>query len=405
MIHKVKKFLSPYLGEAPLLLALSGGPDSMALYYALKELGVNFECAHIDHGWRESSQKEAEWLKSVVPGLHVLTLSKSDFKGNLEEAGRRLRFQFLKEIAKKVGAKTILTAHHADDQAETVMKRLFEKVPPYSLRGISSVSEFEDLLLLRPLLNSTKQELLSYLGERKYLIDETNIDGPFLRAKMRKEMLPFLNEAFGKNCNDSFVKFHEEIEALQSYLKRQTESKYQKTEGPLGSFLALDADPYELKGMIVRFLKEEGLPVNYHLIDGIVENRFKSNIKFNDLYLDRCFLFNIKSNHELIEPIKLTDLIQIGPWTVRADSEKGGGWGWKSYFMGEVSTLAEGDLWLAPPDQETLKRRQADKIAQVLRISCPIIKNEKGDIYDFLRKPKKNLNSPCRILLKFTSLC
>lgn len=397
MLKTIKTFLSPYIGEAPFLLALSGGPDSMALYYALKELGIRVECAHVDHGWRESSRDEALWLKSIIPGLHVLSLKKEDFTGNLEDAGRRHRFRFLKEVAKNIGACAILTAHHKDDQAETVMKRLFEKVPPYSLKGIPAVSHIEGIPLLRPLLQISKEALIAYLGDRKYLVDETNHDGPFLRAKMRKEMLPFLNQAFGKNCNDSLFKFHHEIHELQSYLNRQIEAKYEKTKGPFGSFIKLEADPYELKAMIVRFLKEEGLRINYHLVDEMVKNRSRSNLKFNNLYLDRFYLFNFNSVEE--------DQVRFGSWKVSIDHEKEAVWGWKSYFKGEVSTLAEGDFEIAPPDEKTLKIRQSDKIPKPLRESCPIVINKKGDIYDFLRQPKKNLNSPCRILLKFTSLC
>lgn len=390
MIQKVKQFLTPYLGDTPFLLALSGGPDSMALYHLLNELKIPFECAHIDHGWRESSRKEAEWLKTVVPGLHALTLTKEDFKGNLEESGRRLRFEYLKKVAERIGAKAILTAHHADDQAETVMKRLLEKVPPYSLKGISAVSKKEGILMLRPLLNITKQELVAYLGDKPFIVDESNLEGPFLRAKMRKDMLPFLNDTFGKNCNESLGYFYKEIEELQAYLNRQTDSKYRKETGPFGSYLILDADPYELKGMIVRFLKEEGLAVNYEIVNEIIENRFKSNIKFNNLYLDRSVLFNLKS-------------ISADSWTVESDKEAD--WGWKAFLKGSVGTLAEGDCVLMAPDQETLKRRQSDKVPLPIRMACPIAQNEKGDIYDFLRPPKKNLNSPCRILLKFTSLC
>lgn len=397
----LKDFLRPYQG--PFLLALSGGPDSMALYYMLKELGVEVVSAHIDHGWREESRQEAEWLASIIPGLHVKRLEKSSFNGNLEESARRLRLDFLKETARKVGAEVIVMGHHADDQAETVMKRLFEKVPPYSLKAIPAVSKADGFTILRPLLSLSKKEILDYLGTRPYLVDSTNLEGPFLRSRMRRELIPFLNETFGKNCTTAFGHFHEEIEALQAYLKRQTEGKYRKISGPFGACLFLDGDPYELKFMIHRFLKEEGEPIHYQILEKIAQN--PSQARFGNLVVDRGVLFLCRALPECKGTIKLASGPNEAP-PFSAHVDKGEPLtGWEAFWRGEVSTGAEGDLWLSAPDPLSLKRRQDHKIASFLRHVCPIVKNERGEVFDFLLPPKKNPKTSLRILLKFTALC
>jgi tRNA(Ile)-lysidine synthase len=160
-LSELKHFLSRHWkAGSPVLLACSGGPDSKALLYLLLEAQTFFDLeiqvAHIDHGWREESVLEAQKLKAEVEGLglvfHLRTLTDLPMK---EEAARDGRYEKLKQIADEIGAQSILLAHQMEDQAETVLKRIFEGSALSSCGGMKEVS----MNLWRPLLKVSKKEL------------------------------------------------------------------------------------------------------------------------------------------------------------------------------------------------------------------------------------------------------
>ena len=132
MLEKTKQYLEGTLSKnEKYLLALSGGPDSMALFHLLLEGGWNFHVCHVDHGWRKESFEEANQLK-ILAEKHLVPfyLYKIDIKeleeGNLEDNCRKMRFLFFKQEYAKCGFDALLTGHHADDQVETILKRVFE---------------------------------------------------------------------------------------------------------------------------------------------------------------------------------------------------------------------------------------------------------------------------------------
>ena len=126
LLQTVKNFLnsrSPL--DSPLLLGLSGGPDSLALFHLLLETSsfvpFKLHVAHVDHGWREESSKEAQWLKSYVEKWGVPFYLKK-LEGCLnEEAAREGRLSFFSSLYRELGCKALLLGHQGDDQAETVL--------------------------------------------------------------------------------------------------------------------------------------------------------------------------------------------------------------------------------------------------------------------------------------------
>jgi tRNA(Ile)-lysidine synthase len=199
-------------------LGYSGGPDSKALLYALLEEGIFPHLAHVDHGWRETSAKEAQMIveeaKLLNCPLHTIRLNAPKD----ENGARRARLEYFASLMKDYEA--LLLAHQADDLAETVLKRVFEGASLCHIHGMSETGELYGMKIWRPLLTVKKEEILQFLQELKipYFSDITNLNPIYLRARMRKELFPFLNQTFGKEARGNLALLAERSSELKEYL-------------------------------------------------------------------------------------------------------------------------------------------------------------------------------------------
>lgn len=231
VVQKVKEFLQGnFAGKGPLLIGFSGGPDSLALVYALlacrRLLPFELHLAHVDHGWRAESGRQADELRQLANHLglpfHVKTLDREEFAlGNKENKARELRLGFFKEVYNAIGAEALLLAHQKEDLAETILKRIFEGAGIFSWSGMQAVSENENMQIWRPLLGVAKKSLLEWLEEKgrsHYIVDETNLDPAFLRGRMRSGLMPYLEEHFGKNIVSSLCSLAEDALAVTAPL-------------------------------------------------------------------------------------------------------------------------------------------------------------------------------------------
>lgn len=225
-------------GSIPLgdsfVVAFSGGPDSCALLYALSTAckGRFPQIVHIDHGWREESEREVEIVRKQVEALDLpfrsFRLPPFSGKHNLEEWSRQARLKLLVEEAKRGGASSIMFAHHADDQIEVVLKRFLEGASLRNFRGMRSVEYRDDVKLLRPFLVFRKEELLEWLYKRNisFLEDPTNKDQKFLRARFRETLLPFLRQTFGKEFEASLLRISEESLLLDEWVRSSADCQF-----------------------------------------------------------------------------------------------------------------------------------------------------------------------------------
>lgn len=215
VLHFIKRH---HDGKSPLLLALSGGSDSLALLAILKKVQqiypFKLHVAHVDHGWREESAAQEAGLRQMVDYPFHSTRLEGVAKN--EEAARHARHGFFHELKQKHGFQAVLLAHHADDQAETVLKRLFEGSHLSHLNGIKEVVDIEGLTCWRPLLHLTKQELSSY-RDSEVFVDSTNSDKAYLRNRMRLELMPLLENSFGKGISKNLVRLGQKATRLDSY--------------------------------------------------------------------------------------------------------------------------------------------------------------------------------------------
>lgn len=227
MLNVVVNFLKERCnGEKPVLLAFSGGPDSLALFHLLIESchAKKFAVAHVDHGWREESASEAREIASMAEKyqltFHLKTLDPAAMSGNLESACREERYRFFASLCKEHDYQGVLLAHHADDVAETVLKRALEGVALPYLHALRPEVVIHGVKVWRPFLSVSKKQLLNWLEERKLkgFEDKTNLDPRFLRGRFRAQLLPYLSEMFGKKISSGLCQLSQEAGELRDYL-------------------------------------------------------------------------------------------------------------------------------------------------------------------------------------------
>jgi tRNA(Ile)-lysidine synthase len=272
MINVLNQFFKDRLQkESPLLLAFSGGPDSLALLHLLlefrKTVPVEISIAHVDHGWREESQAEAREIALMAERLglpcYQKTLKPAELTGNLEASCREERLQFFASLCREHQFQAVLLAHHADDLAETVLKRTLEGVSLPYLSALRPEAQIYGMKLWRPLLSIPKSQILEWLMERQLqgFMDKTNHDPKYLRAKMRLQMLPYLSELFGKRISSGLCQIAEEAGELRDFLDKRIAPHLAKIvvkNGETMLDLSRDCpeDLFELKYLIKQFCKQ-----------------------------------------------------------------------------------------------------------------------------------------------------
>lgn len=202
--------------DAAIVVAVSGGADSTALFLALQELleteklRLKLIVAHLDHGLRASSSQDAKWVAQLAKRFRFdVALGRVNLKSpknnveNLEQAARKARYEFLLNTARQKRADYVLTGHTLDDQAETILMRLLRGSAAEGLSGtpvVRPITQNSKVQLVRPLLSwARRSDTEDYCRERQFdfLSDEMNDDESFLRVRVRKQLLPLM-QSFNK---------------------------------------------------------------------------------------------------------------------------------------------------------------------------------------------------------------
>src|SRR5271156_4483671 len=195
-LEAIDVILAPLAEAAALLLAVSGGPDSTALLvmaasWARRRGGPRIDAATVDHGLRAEGADEARAVADLCRKLGVphqtLIWRGEKPKTRLQERARDARYALLADCARRIGAEIVVTAHHMDDQAETVLFRLLRGSGVGGLAGIAARTERDGLTLARPLLGLAKADLVAYCEAERvpYACDPSNVDPRYARTRMR----------------------------------------------------------------------------------------------------------------------------------------------------------------------------------------------------------------------------
>lgn len=223
-----------------ILLALSGGPDSVALLHILRELqprlGFRLAAAHLNHRLRGAeSERDEAFVRELCADLGVeLTVEQASGLGsaasNLEERAREARYEFFARVARRLGASYVVTAHHADDQAETLMLRLLRGSGAAGLGAMAPVDalapieggEPRALTLVRPMLRIRREEIQAWLDAlgAYFVSDSSNEYSDFLRNRVRRELLPLLERGYAPGLRRRLAALADEMRQLDDFVAR-----------------------------------------------------------------------------------------------------------------------------------------------------------------------------------------
>ena len=217
--------------NAPVLLAFSGGADSMALLDMMQKEypTAPILLAHVNHGIRgEEALRDRTFCENVAKerGLEIVILDAdvpaiAKEKGqSIEEAAREVRYAFFADLMSERNIPILLTAHHADDHLETILFRIARGTGLSGLSGIAPIRPFAKGHLVRPLLGFTKKEILEYCQVHgvDYVTDSTNADTTYARNRIRADILPVMEELY-TDASHRAVQMSAELGEDESYLQ------------------------------------------------------------------------------------------------------------------------------------------------------------------------------------------
>ena len=214
------------LAAKTLVVAVSGGPDSLALLDLLYQIKEQYHfrllAAHLDHQLRPDSFEEEKVISAYCQNKSIELINEKwpqslQPLGGVEAAARKYRYDFLVKIMRNYQGDYLLTAHHMDDLLENILLKFIRSGNPSEMNSLRAISEMQGMTLLRPLLNVTKADLLEYDKKHHipYVIDQTNNEDDTLRNKLRHHVIPLLKKE-NKKIGQNALRFSKEVSLLTS---------------------------------------------------------------------------------------------------------------------------------------------------------------------------------------------
>jgi len=410
--------------EDKIAIALSGGVDSIVLFHLLvteyKDSYKQLVVFHINHGLREESYEEAEFVEKFVKDFDVKfykeELNMSDLERDShtseEMLARELRYQAYNKMAKLEGVTKLLTAHHKNDQVENILMRLLTGRSIDHSLAICEEIKMAGLTIYRPLLNSLKAELEEYAKEKNlhYYVDATNFDTDYTRNNIRHNIVPLLND-INSGSFDNLINFANYYQNINNNLKKAILSNkdnyiFSRNEDKISlvkdKFLELNEEEmyFLLKDIITNELgvfdiKQKAI---FDVVSSLKKNSgnksydLKNNLKiisqYETLYIHKiekkCYNDKIEIIIDKICENSVYEFYQnkFIISTDAKDSEIGFN---KSELPLLVTIKKEGDRVRRGEINKKLSRIFIDeKVPKELRDTLPVIRNNKGEVLGVL---------------------
>ena len=214
------------------ILGLSGGADSVALFHYLVETGVKFSCVHVNHGLRSDAAADETFAGELCKRHCVqCTIYRFDVKAyaaqekfTLEEAGRKLRYESFRAEASKTGAAGIAVAHNQNDNAETILMRILRGTGIAGLSGIALVNGN----VIRPLIETDRKYIIRYLEENgyEYRTDQSNFSDEYTRNRLRNHLLPLIRKEYNPEIDAALLRLSELAGQDSAFLEAEAETAF-----------------------------------------------------------------------------------------------------------------------------------------------------------------------------------
>jgi tRNA(Ile)-lysidine synthase len=243
------------------VVAVSGGPDSLALLSILRELlpviPLHLSVAHFDHGWRPESQSDRDFVAehSAMWGFEFRSARAPDGTPKTENAARELRYDFLRRIAAETDSTAIALGHTQDDQVETLLLHLLRGS---GSRGLAAMRR-RDGDLARPLLDVSRKDIEAYLARLHLtpLRDPSNEDTRFTRNRLRRQVLAAI-DAFEPSARELLARTADILAEEDDYLNQQVANLPQDIASRRPEFFALP--PALQRRLVRRLIPDAGFP-------------------------------------------------------------------------------------------------------------------------------------------------
>lgn len=239
MENKIKQTIKKYnLIEKndKVLVAVSGGPDSLSLLNVLYSLGYNLCVAHVNHGLRENANIDEKFVESFckeknipcfIKKIQLKEAIETDFKGmSTEEAGRKARYDFFEEVLREQNCTKIATAHNSNDNVETVIMNMIRGSGLSGLKGIEPARGN----IIRPLIETSRKEIEEYCKENNLnpRHDESNDETMYTRNKVRLELIPYIEKNINSNVVNNITRMSKIISEEERFILDLVEDSYNK---------------------------------------------------------------------------------------------------------------------------------------------------------------------------------
>ncbi len=263
--QRVLHFIQEYhliSSRQKLLVAVSGGPDSVCLLHILvklqKELGIGLHIAHLNHQLRGAeSEADAQYVSNLAHHLHIpFTIEQRDVKSyqahkriSLEEAAREVRYAFLAQAANSIGANQVAVGHTSDDHIETVLMHLIRGTGTKGLRGLQPISQWQspdnNLTIVRPLLQVSREETAGYCDNHKLMprIDASNLSLSPLRNRIRQQLLPLL-QSYNPRVAEALLRTARIASDDLDFLNKESTRLWSKIAQKQGNTIILDKERF-----------------------------------------------------------------------------------------------------------------------------------------------------------------
>lgn len=241
VLKTIKKYNLIENGDK-LVLGVSGGPDSISMLNVLREINddekidLNFEIvvAHVNHNIRKEAKEDEEFVKKYCDENNIKFFVKSidvekianNSKIGLEEAGRKVRYEFFDEILKQTNSNKIAIAHNKNDKIETMIMNILRGSGTLGLKGIEPKRD----KYIRPLIEIEREKIEEYCDEKNLnpRIDKTNFDNTYSRNKVRNLVIPYIKNEFNPNIIKTLDRLSELVKEEEEYIEKVVKKAYKE---------------------------------------------------------------------------------------------------------------------------------------------------------------------------------